>query len=96
MKLVLNKRHYGVHSLVKEVEIEGTFRNYAKKIGDDDYQINEQKLIESIPKDFLPVDPKNILLTVGESWGSTGQIGLSIFKNWSKYFDCYSIELCKK
>lgn len=94
MKVRLYKRHYGVHSFIEEIEIEGTFKKYVKKI-DDNYQIDEEKLLESIPKKFLPVDPKYILLTIEKSV-SVGQSGLSIFKNLSKYFDSYCVELCKK
>ena len=63
-------------------------------LGDDN--INEQLLLDNIPKDFLPDKPNQILLVVEDKSGNgTGQRGLKIFRNWSKYFDCYSLTISK-
>ena len=98
MKVILNRRHFGVHTPVKEAVIEGEFTDYY--LGED--QINEDLLLKNLPKGFLPVDPSKVLLSVqnvndaGEVIGATGQIGLKIFRNWAKYFDAYNLELCRE
>lgn len=97
MKVRLYKRHYGVHSLVKECEVEGTFRRYGKKIdGVDSYKINEERFLNALPEKFLPIEAKKVLLTVSEEWGSTAISELNVFRPWAKYFDSYSIELVRK
>ena len=97
MKLELFKRHCGCHTLIRECSIKGSFKSYATKIYEkDDYKINEQKLLNAIPKNFLPCEPNQILLTIEENWGGTGQTGLTLFRNWAKYFDSYSLGLMKE
>jgi hypothetical protein len=97
MKVILNHRHYGIHTPVKETEIEGKFEDYY--FGED--QINEDLLLKNLPEGFLPISPSKVLLMVqevnstGEIIGGKGQRGLSKFRNWAKYFDSYSLELCK-
>ena len=105
MKVRLFKRHYGVHTMVKETEIDGTLRRYIKKYDGEEnknrvgdfYTINEERLIGALPKNFLPVEPSKVLVCVQDKskMGSTGQSNLSTFRNWAKYFDSYSIELCR-
>ena len=98
MKVILNHRHYGIHTPVKETEIEGKFEDYY--FGED--QINEDLLLKNLPEGFLPVDPSKVLLSVqtvndkGEIIGGTGQRGLKYFRNWEKYFDAYNLELCRE
>lgn len=103
MRVSLYRRHYGVHSLIKKIEIDGILRRYAKKyvgventnrVGDF-YTINEKRLLDALPKKFLPEDPSKILVTVSDATGGTGQSNLFVFRNWSKYFDCYCIDLSK-
>ena len=89
MKVKLFKRHYGVHDPKKEIEINALF--YEVYIGEDN--IDEKLLLQELPKDFLPCKPREILLTVGDGDGSTGQRGLKRFKNWAKYFDAYVLKL---
>jgi hypothetical protein len=99
MKVKLYKRHHGVHSFVKEKNIEGTLKKYAKVISNDSnrvgdfYKINETKLIDALPKNFFPENVNRILVTVENETGSTGQDGLTKFRNYAKYFDCYVLEL---
>lgn len=93
MKVQLRFRSYGVHSLVKEIEVEGRFSDYCENTSKWDYKIDEDKLIDNLPKDFLPTSPNKILVTIGNDAGSTGQIHLNRFRNWAKYFDCYVLEL---
>lgn len=97
MKLRLFHRTYGLHSLIKTVEIPYTFRKYVKGTQRDGYKIMEDRLLEHIPKDFLPVAPNLILLTVEDlsRGGSEGQRGLTKFRNWSKYYSCYCLELSR-
>lgn len=94
MKILLAHRHYGVHKEIKSVEIKGEFSDYAKdKDVYGDYKIDEQKLLDALPADFLPVKPNLILLAISDKSGGTGQRGLSVFKDWAKYFDAYCINL---
>jgi hypothetical protein len=95
MKVNLRYRSYGVHELVNSIDIDGNFSNYCTQTSKDDYKIDEYKLIDNLPNDFLPVKPRNTLLTIGNEIGSTGQIHLSLFRPWAKYFDCYVVELMK-
>jgi hypothetical protein len=99
MKVILYRRHYGIHTPVKETEIDGKFEDYY--LGED--QINEDLLLKNLPKGFLPVDPSKVLLSVqiindetGEIVSGRGQRGLKKFRNWAKYFDAYNLELCRK
>lgn len=92
MYIQLMHRHYGVHTPMKHIEIPCKFENVY--IGDNN--INEELLVNSIPADWLPTLPKNILLTVADRWGTTGQSKLSVFRPWSKYFDSYVLELHKE
>jgi len=104
MKAKLYHRHYGLHTLVYEVEIEGSFGEYCKleiskqenlknNIVGEDFSINEKKLLEELPSDFLPTEASNVLLTIDNKDRGTGQRGLKIFKNWAKYFDSYVLSL---
>lgn len=95
MKVQLRHRHYGVHELIKEINIDGRFEDYCDPKTNQDYIINEQKLIENLPQDFLPVPPNKILLSVSDDDGGIGQVDLNIFRTWAKYFDSYCIELYK-
>lgn len=103
MKVKLFRRHYGIHTLVKETEVEGTLRRYVKRNSEVDpaagetFAVQEERLISALPNDFLPVDPSKILLTIQDKgkMGSTAQVGLSQFRNWAKYFDAFCIELCR-
>jgi hypothetical protein len=89
----LNKRHYGIHSALKYLELPNVaFEDIY--LGED--QINEELLLTNIPDGWLPVPPERILLMVGDSLGSTGQNGLIKFRNWSKYFDSYSLDILKE
>lgn len=95
MKIQLRHRHYGVHELIKEIEISGEFNDYCEQINRQDYKIDEQKIIDNLPEDFLPVSPDNILVTIGDEKGSIGQIHLRLFKYWVKYFDSYVLDIWK-
>ena len=93
MKIELRQRHYGVHELVKTTEINGCFNDYCTPINKYDFKIEEQKIIDLLPKDFLPVSPKNILVMVCNKNGCTGQRELEVFRNWAKYFDAYVLDI---
>jgi hypothetical protein len=97
MKIKLFKRHYGVHSLVKEIDVPLKFAAIVKKPknANDDFIIDEDSVLENIPAKWLSVKPDKILLTVGEKWGSTAQRSPKRFRGWGKYFDAYSLELAK-
>jgi hypothetical protein len=98
MKVELYHRHHGVHALQREVEIPGGFADYAtlKDGTRDDYAIDEAKLIAALPEGFLPAYPRRrCLLSVSDENGGTGQTGLSEFRDWAKYFDCFCLTLVK-
>jgi len=100
MKIGLTRRHYGLHELVKEAEIPGELDDYAtlltvSRIHPDEYAVDEDKLLAALPKDFLPVPARRVLLMVGDEDGATGQSGLSKFRNWAKYFDAYALTIYK-
>lgn len=97
MVIRLNYRHFGRHTLLKEGEIEGTFRRYGKVNSNGEYTINESRLLKALPKGFLNSDANKTLVLVNDSeYGCTAVGGLELFRNWSKYFDSYSLELVKK
>lgn len=97
MKIKLFHRNYGIHSFIKEIEVDLKFGTMVKKSKNpnDGFTINEEAILESIPKRWLPVKPENILLTVGDKHGSTAQRRPKKFRGWGKYFDGYCLELCK-
>ena len=95
MKVTLYHRHFGIHTKIKECEIEGTFRRYGKSI-DNDFEINEDRLIKALPKKFLPCESNKVLITVEEGCVGTGVSNLKMFRPWSKYFNSYSIGLLKR
>lgn len=95
VKITLAHRHYGVHRHVSETEIPGDFSDYATPQANvnDDYVIDEARLLEALPDGFLPCPPARVLLAVSDETGGTGQRGLSLFLNWAKYFDAYCLNL---
>jgi hypothetical protein len=98
MKVELYHRHHGVHALQREAEISGGFADYAtlKDGTSDEYAIDEAKLIAALPDGFLPAYPRRrCLLAVADENGGTGQAGLSEFRDWAKYFDCFCLTLVK-
>ena len=102
MKVQLHKRNYGRHSFMKECDIPGTFRSYGEAIKCNNwwepgsFKVNEQKILDSLPKGFLPVDASKTLLMVAENKTMTGLNNLTIFRSWEKYFDTYSLALIKR
>lgn len=103
MKVKLYIRSSGRHQLVRECEIEGTFRRYGKikKTGNEsvlgrEFEINEERLLKALPKKFLIDEPHKNLVFVTEGDCGTGLSDLKIFRPWSKYFTSYSIELIKR
>ena len=90
VRIILCKRHFGEHKILKEINVDCKFSDVY--LGEDD--INEELLLSVIPKNFLPTEPKNILLVkIDEDGGGTAQRGLNIFKNWSKYYDAYVLHI---
>ena len=90
MQIVLHFRSYGIHAERKQIDIAGNRSDYFT-----DGKLNEQKLLDALPEKFLPVKPKHVLLMIEEDdrMSSTGQYGLTIFKNWAKYFDAYVLDI---
>lgn len=92
MYIELSHRHYGVHKPIKHIEIPCNFSEVY--LGPD--RINEKLLLDNIPKGWLPVPSKYILLTVKDENGGTGQGCLDMFRPWAKYFDSYVLNLLEK
>ncbi len=91
MKISLYHRTVLSHK-IKQIEVPGQFDDYY--IEEDN--INESLLIDTLPIGFLPTTPSKILISVFDDeteQSSTGQRGLRLFKNWSKYFSCYMLIL---
>jgi hypothetical protein len=93
VKVALCWRHYGVHDLRKTAKVPGAFSEYATPDPVEDWSIDEPKLIEALPDDFLPTKPGRILLSVDDETSGTGIRGLALFRNWAKYFDCYVLHI---
>lgn len=93
MYIQLMHRHYGVHEPVKHMELPCTFDEVYH--GND--IIDEDRLLELIPDDWLPVTPSKILLVaVDDSGCGTGQYNVEHFMVWAKYFDAYVLEIFDK
>ena len=56
-------------------------------------RIHEDMLLAMIPKGWLPAPPKETLLSIAHSRGSTGLKAVSRFRPWARHFDCYVLEL---
>jgi len=101
MKVLLNRRSYGVHKVIKEVEVEGELKDYIVKVKKEkvgagwsiDHEVDEKKLLNNLPKGFLPVKAENVLLIVGDKHGGTAVSDPKEFRAWAKYFDAYSVEI---
>jgi len=96
MKVQLTRRHYGVHDMVKEVDVPGTLADYAtvkppsgSPYDGREYSIDETKLAGALPEGFLPLPVKRVLLGIDD----TAQSGLTVFHDWAKYFDAYMLWL---
>ena len=96
MKVELAHRHHGVHTRYREIHVAGKLSDY---YGGED-KVDEQLLLDRLPDGFLPVPAKQILLCVEDDPNNpgcgTGQRGLKLFRNWAKYFDCYSLTIAEE
>lgn len=92
MYIQLSHRHFGVHKPIKHTEIPCEFKDIV--LGDD--HINEELLLKHIPENWLSDKPEKILVTVEDKYGGTGQCGLEHFRNWSKYYDAYVLNLIEE
>lgn len=92
MYIQLSHRSYGIHESIKHIEIPCNFAD----VYHGDNRIDERLLLDNIPDGWLPTKPKNILLTVNNERGGTGQNNLNYFRPWAKYFDCYVLALYEK
>ena len=93
MYIQLMHRSYGVHRPIKHLEIPCAFSEVCRS----ENNINEELLISNIPEGWLPTSPSRVLIVVVDKGGcGIGQMGLSKFRNWAKYFDSYSLELLEE
>lgn len=100
VKLVLAKRHYGVHTPVKTIEVdldydavvtvEPLLREDGSRYGSRTH-VDEDAVLAVIPEGFLPQRTEWILLCAGDEHGSSGVYDTKHFKSWAKYFDAYSL-----
>lgn len=82
----LYRRNFGIHTLIK------SFKTRKRVV--DGFSVDEGRLIESMPEDWLPEPSSRCLLTVAVNGGSSeGQVGLKKFRNWSKYFPSYVVSV---
>jgi hypothetical protein len=102
MTVQLFQRYVDRHLHIKECVIEGTFKRYGKVKQTKDWwragelEINEELLLASLPKGFLPVDASDVLVTVSEGNSGTALNDLKIFRSWVKALGGYQINLVKR
>jgi hypothetical protein len=89
MKVVLARRRYGVHETVKVIPLPRSC--YVRRRNPP--IINEDALLEDLPKGFLPCSPSGVLLMLEDKSGySATAVGApKRFRKWGKYFECYSL-----
>jgi len=100
MKVRLHRRHHGVHDLVRETEVPGTFAEWATP-GDPGpgrdwtarIRVDEERLVVALPEGFLPVPPSRVLVGVEDEDSGTALSQLTVFRPWGKYFDAYCLWL---
>lgn len=92
VNLTLHRRNYGVHQLLKEVELPNTIEHYCNI---KEERVFEENLLNDIPKGWLPEKPSNIVLGIQNKnkLGGTFMRDLNVFKDFSKYYDCYSLSI---
>ncbi len=106
--IILYHRHYGKHSPIKDTFVRGRYESFVAKIPDahdTEYFVDEKKLIDRLPDDFLPKkclgsckcqNPlRHILLMIGDMHSSYSIMYPIIFGRWGKYFDAYSLGICR-
>ena len=100
MKVLMREKKFGVTSPIREVIIQGNFRDYYGNLD----EINEKLLIQNLPAYFLlHLQPKDlsimvedeIIESVGRVLSDTGQRNLKLFKDYDKYDKRYSLLLCR-
>lgn len=99
MKIYLREKAGAFTSPIKDAILPKTFPEYY--LGKDN--INEELLINDMSNNFLPKDYEFIAIMVedeinensGRVLSNTGQRGLSIFKDYDKYTNKYSLLLCR-
>lgn len=97
MKVELRHRHIGKHSFIKEYDLPGVYKDYLIERGNSDRNVvlDEEKIINNLPKNWLPVDPNKILLMTSDGRSGCAIVAPLVFRPWGKYFDCYSVEVIK-
>ena len=89
-KMILRPRHHGIHSPIKSLILPHPPGRYWDA---ERERVFEQNILDDIPKGWLPVAPKYILIIISVGRSSTGQRELEIFRPWAKYFDAYCLEI---
>ena len=100
MKVKLTHRNFGIHETVSVAEIPGSFAEYAvPSPGNEDrdeWEIDDAKLLATLPAGFLPVAARHVLLGVEDDLGGTAHSGTTVFRRWAKYFDAYMLWLVRE
>jgi len=99
--VVLRHRRYGMYNFCKEYDLPRNREAYFVLSMDEDGNcfyntINEDKLLEDLPKDFLPAEPSAVLLLIETSDGVSVIRSPSKFRKYEKYFDAYALVICKR
>lgn len=100
MKATLCFRFYGQYKPLKEFEMNVDCKEIIKKIPDPnygsgyDYEINEKKLIEHLPREIIdfPLDKCLLCVQTPEGLGQ-GISPLKYFRSFQKYFHSKAIIL---
>lgn len=93
----LSYRHHGCHDLKNSTTIKSKTLLYRHFKKEDNFDVKEELLLTLLPDNFLPQEPANILLMIGdESYAySTAVSHPEKFRAWGKYFDSYSLTISK-
>lgn len=100
----LMHRHQGRHDTVREKLISGRPSDYVRYVvvdGRREPVVKEQELLDALPRDFLAGGRKVVehLLMVDDVGGLAGSTAVAkpkLFRGWGKYFDAYSLLICRE
>lgn len=97
LKCTLHHREFGRYHFIKEIYLPVNHKHLIKPISTpgerEDFEVDEDFLLELLPEDFLPVKPKFCLLCVDDKTGGIGLINTKKFRSYAKYFHSYSLSL---
>ena len=89
----LARRHHGVHRVIGTcmVRTPGSLVRWKPEEA-----VLGRRLLELLPRGFLPEKPSRVLLMVGNGRGAATAARDPVrFRRWGKYFDAYSLTVEK-